>query len=148
MKEIVDCWSLVFRIKPILHQLPELGSLGKEFRKRGEIPIRDSQLSKNCYARVCVCVCVWVYDIFLEEDPTAFLNCQGKEDHKGSHCIIQLPHFSFIVVVFLILKRMCFKTFVVRSSVNIKKSKISVKQPFWNAKWLTFQALLLVRKFR
>ena len=75
-------------------------------------------------------MCVCVYDIFLEEDTTAFLNCQGKEDHKGSHCIIQLPHFSFIVVVFLILKRMCFKTFVVRSSVNIKKSKISVKQPF------------------
>ena len=74
---------------------------------------------------VCVCVCVCVA-FFLKRILLLPLIVNRKEDHKGSHCIIQLPHFSFfIVVVFLILKRICLKTSVVRSSVNIKKSRIS-----------------------
>jgi len=121
----------VFKIKPIPHQLPELGSLGKEFRKRGEIPIRDSQPSKNCYARVCLCVCVCVcMTFFLKRILLLSLIVKGKEDHKGSHCIIQLPHFSFIVVVFLILKRMCFKTSVVEIVLTSRNQESQLSKPF------------------
>ena len=142
----VEAWCSKSNQSPISCQnLAVWGkSLGRGVRSQSEIHNLRKTVMQGC---VCVCVCVCV-TFFLKRILLLSLIVKGKEDHKGSHCIIQLPHFSFIVVVFLILKRMCFKTSVVEVVLTSRNQESQLSKPFWNAKWLAFQALLLVRKFR
>lgn len=73
MKETAD--GVAFKIKPILHQLPELGLRGKEFRKR-EVPGRDSYPSQDCHAKIFVCMCSGTF--FWERILLLLLILEGK----------------------------------------------------------------------